>query len=116
MTARNISVAVQGGELVITSDIYFGFLQIASATTYVQPVAANGNLGVKVLKTDLTFLQLFTFPNNSYNQQIQQTLNTKLNGALAGKFYATSAAIGSNSQVPCAASDSLILTGNTSLI
>jgi hypothetical protein len=116
MTARNISVAVQGGELVITSDIYFGFLQIASATTYVQPVAVHGNLGVKVLKTDLTFLQLFTFPNNSYNQQIQQTLNTKLNGALAGKFYATSAAIGSNSQVPCAASDSLILTGNTSLI
>lgn len=116
MTARNISIAVQGGELVITSDIYFGFLQIASATTYVQPVATNGNLGVKVLKTDLTFLQLFTFPNNSYNQQIQQTLNAKLNGALAGKFYATGAAIGSNSQVPCAANDSLILTGNTSLI
>jgi hypothetical protein len=115
-TARNIAVAVQGGELVITSDIYFGFLQIASATTYVQPVAANGNLGVNVLKTDLTFLQLFTFPDNSYNQQIQQTLNAKLNGALAGKFYATSATIGSNSQVPCAASDSLILTGNTSLI
>lgn len=116
MTANNVGVAVQNGELVITSDIYFGFLQIASATTYVQPLAVNGNLAVKVLKTDLTFLELFTFPNNSYNQQIEQTLNARLNGALAGKFYATSAAIGSNSQVPCAASDSLILTGSTSLV
>ncbi len=116
LTARNIGITVQGSDLVITSDIYFGFLQIASATTYVQPVAAKGSLAVNVLKTDLTFLQIFTFPNNSYNQQIEQTLNARLNGALAGKFYATSAAIGSNSQVPCAAGDSLILTGITGLV
>jgi len=116
LTANNIGIAVQNGELVLTSDIYFGFLQIASATTYVQPIAAHGNLAVNVLKTNLTFLKLFTFPNNSYNQQIEQTLNARLNRALAGKFYATSAAIGSNSQVPCAASDSLILTGSTSLV
>jgi hypothetical protein len=116
MTARNINLSVQGSDLVITSDIYLGFLQIASATTYVQPTAVNGNLAVNVLKTNLTFLQFFTFPNNSYNQQIEQILNKKLNGALSGKFNVTSAAIGANSHIPCSASDSLILTGTTSLV
>ncbi len=116
MTAKNIALTVQGSNLVITSDIYLGFLQIASATTYVQPTAVNGNLAVNVQKTDLTFLQFFTFPNNSYNQQIEQILNTKLNGALAGKFNVTNAAIGANSHIPCSASDSLILTGTTSLV
>ncbi len=116
LTAQNIRLAVQGSNLVITSDIYLGFLQIASATTYVQPTAVNGNLAVNVLKTNLTFLQFFTFPNNSYNQQIEQILNAKLNGALAGKFNVTNAAIGTNSSIPCAASDSLILTGSTNLV
>ena len=116
LTAKNIGITVEGSNLVITSDIYLGFLQIASATTYVQPTAANGNLAVSVQKTDLTFFQIFTFPNNSYNQQIEQTLNTKLNGALAGKFNVSNAAIGTNSHIPCSAGDSLILTGSTSLI
>jgi hypothetical protein len=116
LTAKNISLAVQGNNLVITSDIYLGFLQIASATTYVQPTAVNGNLAVNVLKTNLTFLQLFTFPNNSYNQQIEQILNAKLNGALSGKFNVTSAAIGANSNIPCASGNNLILTGTTSLV
>jgi hypothetical protein len=116
LSAKNVQLTVQGSNLVITSDIYLGFLQIASATTYVQPTTANGNLAVNVQKTDVTFLQFFTFPNNSYNQQIEQILNTKLNGALAGKFSVSSAAIGSNSHVPCAASDSLILSGTTNLV
>ncbi|HET9921022.1 MAG TPA: hypothetical protein VFQ30_14320, partial [Ktedonobacteraceae bacterium] len=58
---------------------------------------------------------LFTINENSYNQQIEQTINAKLNGALAGKFNITAAAIGPNSQLPCAASDSLLLTGTTNL-
>lgn len=116
LTAQNIRLTVQGSNLVITSDIYLGFLQIASATTYVQPTAANGGLAVNVLNTNLTFLQFFTFPNNSYNQQIEQILNGKLNGALAGKFNVTNAAIGTNSHIPCSASDSLVLTGSTSLV
>ncbi len=116
LTAQNIRLTVQGSNLVITSDIYLGFLQIASATTYVQPTATNGNLTVNVQKTDLTFLQFFTFPSNTYNQQIQQILNTKLSGALAGKFNVTNAAIGTNSHIPCSASDSLILTGTTNLV
>ncbi len=116
LTAQNINLTVQGSNLVITSDIYLGFLQIASATTYVQPTAVNGNLSVNVLKTNLTFLQFFTFPNNSYNQQIKQILNAKLNGALSGKFNVTSAAIGVNNHIPCSSSNSLILTGTTTLV
>ena len=116
MTAQNIQLTVQGNNLVITSDIYLGFLQIASATTYVQPTATNGNLTVNVQKTNLTFLQFFTFPSNSYNQQIEQILNTKLSGALSGKFNVTNAAIGTNSHIPCASNDSLILTGATSVV
>src|SRR5450432_2442237 len=116
MTAQNIRLTVQGNNLVITSDIYLGFLQIASATTYVQPTATNGNLTVNVQKTNLTFLQFITFPYNTYNQQIEQILNTKLNGALSGKFNVTNAAIGANSHIPCASSDSLILTGTTNVV
>lgn len=116
LTAQNIRLTVQGNSLVITSDIYLGFLQIASATTYVQPTATNGNLTVNVQKTDLTFLQFFTFPSNTYNKQIQQIFNTRLSGALAGKFNVTNAAIGTNSLIPCSAGDSLILTGTTNLV
>ena len=116
MTAQNIQLTVQGNNLVITSDIYLGFLQIASATTYVQPTATNGNLTVNVQKTNLTFLQFFTFPSNSYNQQIEQILNTKLSGALSGKFNVTNAEIDTNSHIPCASNDSLILTGTTSVV
>ncbi|HAG98626.1 MAG TPA: hypothetical protein DCL75_07165, partial [Ktedonobacter sp.] len=73
------------------------------------------NLAVHVLSTSITVLNIFTFPYDSYNQQIQQTLNAKLNGALKGKFNVSQAAIGPNAHVPCAASSSLVLTGTTSL-
>ncbi|HEY6409462.1 MAG TPA: hypothetical protein VIY29_18540, partial [Ktedonobacteraceae bacterium] len=58
---------------------------------------------------------IFKFQYDTYNQQIEQTLNAKLNGALAGKFTVTRAAIGPNAQLPCAAGDSLVLTGSASL-
>jgi hypothetical protein len=116
LSAQNIQIGVQGSQLVITSDIYLGTsLQLGTATTYVQPSASNGSLIVHVVRTTLTIFSLFTFPYNTYNNQIEQTLNSKLNGALGGKFYATNAAIGPNAHVPCAAGDSLILTGSTSL-
>ncbi len=83
--------------------------------TTVAPTAAGGNLAVHVLNTNLTILNIFTFPYNSYNQQIEKTLNTKLNGALAGKFYVSQAAIGPNAHVPCAANNSLLLTGTANL-
>ena len=116
MTAKNIQIGVQGSNMVINSDIYDSFWgKIGTATTTVAPIATGGNLNVNVLSTNITVLNIFTFPYNTYNQQIQQTLNAKLNGALAGKFYVSQAAIGSNSHVPCAASNSLVLTGSANL-
>src|SRR5579859_3684810 len=95
LTAKNISLGVQGSSLLINSDIYDSFLgKIGTATTTVAPTAAGGNLAVHVLSTNITILGIFSFPYDSYNQQIQQTLNAKLNGALAGKFYVSQAAIG----------------------
>lgn len=117
LTAQNIQISVQEGTLVITSDIMLdSSFRIGVATTTVQPIAANGALAVHVLKTDLTVFGIFTFPYDTYDQQIEQTLNSKLSTALTGKFTVTNAAIGPNSHIPCAASDSLILTGTTSLL
>jgi len=116
MSAKNIQLAVQSSNMVITSDVYDSFWgKIGTAITTVAPMASGGNLAVKVLSTTITILNIFTFPYNTYNQQIQQTLNAKLNGALTGKFYVSQAAIGANSHVPCAASNSLVLTGSASL-
>ena len=116
MTAKNIQIGVQGSNLVINSDIYDSFWgKIGTATTTVAPTASGGNLAVNVLSTTITVLNIFTFPNNSYNQQIQQTLNSKLNGTLSGKFYVSQAAIGPNPHVPCASGNSLVLTGTANL-
>lgn len=116
MTAKNIQLGVQGSNMVINSDIYDSFWgKIGTATTTVAPTTSGGNLNINVLSTNITVLNIFTFPYNTYNQQIQQTLNAKLNGALTGKFYVTQAAIGANSHVPCAASNSLVLTGTANL-
>ena len=116
LTAENIQIGVQGSNLVINSDIYDSFFgKIGTATTTVAPTASGGNLAVYVLSTTLNIFGIFSFPYNSYNQQIEQTLNSKLNGALRGKFYVTHAAIGPNAQLPCAAGDSLVLTGSASL-
>ena len=117
LTAENIQIAVQDSNIVVTSDIVLGTsFRIGVATTTVQPTAANGDIAVHVLSTQLTVFGIFTFPYDTYNQQIEQTLNQKLATALTGKFIVTDAAIGPNSQVPCAASDSLVLTGTTSLL
>jgi hypothetical protein len=113
-TAENIQISVQGSKLDVTSDVYWSGLNIGTADTLVVPTAANGSLAVRVLSTTLHVL-FFDVPYNTYNQQIQQTLNSKLGHAFAGKFYATQAAIGANSHVPCAAKSSLILTGVTNI-
>jgi hypothetical protein len=116
LTAKNIQIGVQGSNLLINSDIYDSFLgKIGTATTSVAPTAYGGNLTVHVLSTTISIFGIFTFPYNTYNQQIEQTLNSKLNGALGGKFYVARAAIGPNAQLPCAAGDSLVLTGSAPL-
>lgn len=117
LSAQNIQVSVQGGNIVVNSDIMLGgSFQLGTAVTTVQPTAIGGNLAVNVLNTSLTVFQIFTFPNNTYNARIGQMLNAKLGTALSGKFTISNAAIGTNSHVPCTANDSLVLTGTTSLV
>ncbi|MDQ6662269.1 MAG: hypothetical protein M3Z24_15045, partial [Chloroflexota bacterium] len=115
-TAQNISVGVSGSDMIINSDIYDSFWgKIGTAQTLVAPTSTNGNLAVHVLSTIVKVFGIFSISYNSYNAQIEQMLNAKLNGALTGKFYVTNAAIGFNAHVPCAASNSLVLTGTANL-
>ena len=117
MSAQNLQVSVQGSNIIVTSDIMLGnSFKLGTAVTTVQPTATGGNLAVNVTSTTLTVLQVFTFPQDTYNAQIQQMLNAKLGTALSGKFTINSAAIGANSHIPCSASDSLVLTGTTKLV
>lgn len=116
LTAQNIQVGVQGSQLVITSDVYSSvFGQIGTATTTMTPGAHNGSLSVTVTNTTFTLFGFIPIPEDSYNQQIQQTLNSKLSGAFTGKFDVMQAQIGPNGSLPCAASNSLVLSGSTSL-
>ena len=116
LSAQNIQVSVVNGKFQIVADISLGgAITLGKATSTAVPTATNGNLGMKIEQTQMSIFQVFSFPYNTYNQQIQQTLNQQLSGALAGKFNVEQAAIGPNSNIPCAASNSLILTGTTTL-
>ena len=116
LTAQNIQVGVQGSNLVVNADIYSSiFGNIGTAVTTMKPTASNGGLAVIVTNTTFNILNIIPISENGYNQQIQQTLDSKLSGAFTGKFDVTQAQIGPNGSVPCAASSSLILSGSTSL-
>jgi hypothetical protein len=116
LTAQNIQIGVQSGQLVITSDVYSSiFGEIGTATTTMTPGASGGSLTVTVTNTTFTLFGFIPIPENSYNQQIQQTLNSKLSSAFTGKFAVTQAQIGPNGSIPCAAANSLVLSGSTSL-
>jgi hypothetical protein len=116
LTAQNIRVSVQGSNLITTSDIHWHGVLVGNAVSTMVPGAANGHLVMHVLKTDLQILGgLFSFPMNSYNQQIQQDLNSELSGALNGTFYVNQATIGSVPNLTCAASNSLVLAGAITL-
>jgi hypothetical protein len=116
LTAKNIQISTRGSDVVIGADIYWGTsFRLATTLTTVAPSASGGKLVVHVLDTEVTIFQIFTFPYDIYNQQIEDILNSILSGALGGKFYVTNAAVGTDSHVPCAASDSLMLTGTTNI-
>lgn len=112
LTAQNIRISVQGSNIVLKADILWNGLNIGTASTTIAPSAAGGNMVLHVLSTTMSLFGFINFPINSYNAQIEQTLNSKLGNAFAGKFYVDAAAIGPNSQLPCAAGDSLVLSGN----
>ncbi len=118
LSAQNIQLNVQGDQIVATADIMGTVLgapvKLAKATTSIVPQAQNGKLTMNVQKTEMT-VAIFTFPQNTYNQQIGDLLNTKIGNALAGKFNVTAVSLGGNSPISCAASDSLILSGTANL-
>ena len=114
-TAQNIRISVQGNAIHTLADIYWSGLNVGTADTTIVPGASGGNLTLHVTNTNFSLFGLFSFPMNSYNQQIEQTLNSKLGTAFAGQFNVANAAIGPNSQLPCAKSDSLVLTGTSSI-
>lgn len=116
LTAENIHVSTSGHNLSVTSDIHWHGLLIGTATSTMNPGATKGNLVVTVQNTVMQILDgLISFPVNSYNQQIEQMLNTKLNSALDGQFTVAQASIGANPRVSCAAASSLILSGTLNL-
>jgi hypothetical protein len=115
-TARNLRIRTQGNGLVILSDISpagTGF-PFATATTYVQPSAENGKLVMHVTSTTLS-IAIFSFANDSFNQKIENMLNSNLGNALAGKYTVKSVGVGSGTVLPCAGPDSLILQGAATL-
>jgi hypothetical protein len=119
LEAKNIKLSIQQGKLVVTADIIsivFGspLLKLGTATTTIEPQAVNGKLMLHVDKTTLSVL-IFTFSADNYNQQIQQALNAQIGDALGNALNISNAGIGPNAQVPCAASDSLMLTGTTTI-
>jgi len=115
LTAQNISIGVQSGVIHILSDIYWNGLNVGTADSTLTPGASNGTLVMKVTSTTFNLFGIFPINENSYDQQIEQTINSKLGNAFAGQFTISQAQIGPNSHLPCAKSDSLVLTGSSSI-
>jgi hypothetical protein len=117
LTAQNIRVGVEHDEIVVRSDVSLwrtGII-VGSSTTSILPLVQNGNLLLRVTGTDLS-VAFWTFPNDSYDQQIQNQINQQLANTLGGLFTITNVSIGRNGHIPCAGSDSLILTGTTNML
>jgi hypothetical protein len=114
MTASNISISVQSTNLVINSTLYWGSVNIGSATTQLIPGTINGRLAVHILNTTVNLLHIIPFPYNLYNQSLEQSLNARLSTAFPSSFTISQATIGPNSALPCAKSTSLVLNGATS--
>jgi hypothetical protein len=116
LQAQNLRISTQGNNLVIVSDIAFARtgIVVGTATTLAQPTAQNGNLVLLITSTTVK-VAFLNFPDNSYNQQLQDTINGDLNNAIAGRFTVDSVGIGGGTPLPCAATDSLVLHGTTNL-
>lgn len=116
LQAQNLRLSVQNRQYVATADIVgnvFGnpTLKLGTATTTIIPAAVNGQLQMHVQNTSVHILFL-TLPIDTDNQQIEQALNTKVAGALNGRVFISSVAVGPTTQVPCAAPDSLVVSGS----
>jgi len=118
LTAQNIDIGIQNNEITVRSAIslWQTGLVVGTSTMHIQPVVKNGNLLLHVKQTDASAL-FFTFSADSYNQQIEESLNQQMATALGGLFTVTTVAIGTaDKHIPCMASDSLILIGTTDML
>src|SRR5207302_724906 len=115
LIAQNMRIGVQASDILITTDIIWNGLNIGTAVTTMTPSASGGKVVVHVVNTTLNLFGFIPFPLNSYNAQTEQTLNSKLGSAFSGTYYVTSARIGPNGQLTCAAHDSLVLSGSAAL-
>jgi hypothetical protein len=115
LTAQNIRIVVQSGVIHILSDVYWSGINVGTADSTLVPGASNGSLVMHVTSTNFNLFGVFTINENSYDQQIEQMINAKLGNAFAGEFSVSQAQIGPNSHLPCAKSDSLVLTGASSI-
>lgn len=115
-TATNIRLGVQGNNLMLTTDILWHGFGFGTAVSTLTPSASHSNLVMHVQNTNLQLINgLINFPVNNYNQQIEQAVNAKLNGALTNTFTVTQAEVGGNASMPCVSSTSLLLAGMISL-
>ncbi|GCF07236.1 hypothetical protein [Dictyobacter arantiisoli] len=119
LEVNNIQLGIQNNQLAVTADIValvFGkpTLKLGTTTTLIDPQALNGKLALHVAKTTLNVL-IFSFPEDSYNQQIQQMLSQQVGNVLNGKFNVSAVKLGPDPHLPCAATDSMILTGTTTI-
>src|SRR5260370_15113496 len=115
-TAQNIRISIQNNEIIVRSDIslWQTGIVVGSGTMHIQPLVKNGNLLLHMRQTDLSAL-FFTFLADSYDRQIENSLNQQLAASLARLFTVTNVAIGTDKHIPCMARDSLILTGTTDM-
>lgn len=115
LTAQNIRIAVQGGAIHILSNVSWNGLGVGTADSALVPMASGGKLHMNVTSTTFTLFGLFPINENSYDQQIERMINSKLGNAFAGDFTVTQAGIGPNGHFPCAKSDSLVLSGASNI-
>lgn len=117
LTAQNIRIGVENNEILVRSDIslWQTGIMVGSSTIHILPLVENGNLLLHVTETDIS-VAFLTFPEDSYDQQIQNQINQQLANALGNLFTVTKVGIGSDMHIPCMAHDSLILTGTTNML
>lgn len=116
LTAQNLRIGVQSSDVLVTTDIIWNGLNIGTAVTTMTPSASGGKMVIHVVNTTLNLFGFIPFPMNSYNAQTERTLNAKLGSAFSGTYYVSSAQIGPNSRLTCAAQDSLVLSGSTAAL
>jgi hypothetical protein len=116
LQAHNLRLSVQNGQYVATADIVGNVfsnptLKLGTASTTIIPEAVNGQFQMHVQNTSVHNL-LLTLPVDLYNQKIEQALNTKVAGVLNGRVTISSVGVGPTAQIPCAAPDSLVVSGS----